>query len=135
VPVEIPLGPLDKEKINQLVESFHMAHEKEYFVHNRNFAVAIVNVRVEGTATVGQIEYPKSPKAENDLGTAIKSKRNVFFDGGFRETAILDYDKLGPTHQIEGPSIIEMDHACCVVAPSWDATMDEYNNLILEKVR
>ncbi len=59
----------------------------------------------------------------------------MFFDGRFIETLVFDYDRLMPDHRVEGPSIIEMKHSCCVVAPDWEATVDEYRNLQLEKLR
>jgi N-methylhydantoinase A len=135
VPVEIPSCQLNKEKIAKLIERFHNAHEKEYFVSNREFSTAVVNVRVEGTATVGKLEYPVYPNAEYEVEKAVRANKKVIFDGEHRDTVIFDYEKLMPTHKIKGPLIIEMEHACCVVAPNWDVTVDQYKNLILNKVK
>ena len=135
VMVEMPSGRLSKEKIDELVERFHAAHEKEYFVCNRDFSTAIVNVGVEGTATVGKkVQYPTYPTAKYKVEKAAKGRRKIFFDGKFSDIVFYDYGKLMPTHRIEGPSVIEMEHACCVVAPKWEVTVDEYKNLKLNKL-
>jgi N-methylhydantoinase A len=81
------------------------------------------------------MKFPTYPNAEYEVQKAIKMKRKVFFDGQFIDTSVFDYDKLMPNHKIEGPSVIEMAHACCVVTPNWDVTVDVYRNLVLKKVR
>jgi len=135
VPVEMPFDQVNEERIADLIERFHKAHEKEYFVCNRDFSTALVNIRVEGTATVEKIEYPTYASAEYEVGKAIKLNKKVIFDGESRDTVVFDYEKLIPSHKIKGPSVIEMDHSCCVVAPNWDVTVDERRNLILNRVK
>jgi N-methylhydantoinase A len=134
VMVDIPEGRLDRDEVSELVDCFHQAHQREYFVCNRDFLTAILNVRVEGTAYLGEVKYPTYPEAGSGVEDALKSSREVFFEGVFTETPVYDYEKLRPSHTIMGPAVVEMAHSCLIATPRWQISLDEYRNLILQKM-
>ncbi len=78
-------------------------------------------------------KYPKYHHGKYDIDVAVEGTRKAVFSGVEFDTAIIDYEKLMPTHKMVGPAIIEMKHSCCVVAPNWKMEVDEFKNLLLTK--
>jgi N-methylhydantoinase A len=75
-----------------------------------------------------------SPQAPARLETALKGARAVYFDGENRTEALLyERDRLDVGAGIRGPAIIEQFDATTVIPRGWNAKLDGWRNLILQR--
>ena len=61
--------------------------------------------------------------------------RDVWFDGGFRSTPILDRARLRAGETITGPAVLEESGSTTLVPPGWSLRVLRYGDLLMEKVR
>jgi N-methylhydantoinase A len=88
-----------------------------------------------------RVSVPKfSPRAQPPCSPAppspeaIKGTRRVFFAAQKpSDTTIYDRDRLTVGAHFAGPAIVEQFDATSVVPPGWDASVDRYGNLILQR--
>ena len=66
------------------------------------------------------------------LDGALSERRQVWFDGGWRETPVYQREKLPLDAVIEGPAILEQLDATTVVEPTDRVTSHADGNLIIE---
>ncbi|MBZ8131827.1 hydantoinase/oxoprolinase family protein [Afifella sp. IM 167] len=96
--------------------------------------IRIVNLR---TAAIGRRPHfdlaALAPGAEADAEKARLGSRQVWFDGGWHETAIYARLALPVGTVIEGPAILEQPDATTVVDPDLTARIDEFGNVIVER--
>ena len=67
-----------------------------------------------------------------DASSALKEKREVYFEGGFVQTAIYSMDELQNGNIIAGPAVIEGTDTNVLVLPNYRVTVDKYLNMFLE---
>lgn len=113
-----------------LAERFHALHERSYTFRLAS-PTEFVNFYL--TARVSQPTVDLSRHAPK-LGASLSAKgqRRVFFEGGWRETAVYERATLPAQVRMAGPCIIEEAAATTVVPPGMQAHLDELGNLILE---
>ena len=129
--IRIPVGaPITPQTADDLVGSFHRAHEEIYSVKRENQEVEIVNLRSVHT-------YPldNEPYFPISDGTPAKPKswRLATFpsiDSGV-STPVFDRRELHRGHEICGPSIIEQPDTTTVVYPGQRCRVDDFGNLLL----
>ena len=70
----------------------------------------------------------KSPALQRFPGTAKppvpKARRDAFFNGRFRKTAIYDGPQLRTGQRVAGPAVIEEPFTTIVVPPGWTVKLD-----------
>jgi N-methylhydantoinase A/acetophenone carboxylase len=100
----------------------------------KDLMLTTVSLRVR--APVFHFELIEHPPSSKDIETAKKGKRTVFLDGktGGCEVTVCDGHGLEHGHRIVGPALIETEHTTLLVSPDWTAGVDQYTNIILEKV-
>lgn len=137
VDIEIPQGKLDVEKIYRIMEIFDRRYAELYGEHAgfKESGRDLINqfVRVIGKTPKGKLEKRKLEGA--DASHARKGRRPAFFPyhGSFLETEIYDGDALKPGNLIPGPAILEMTGTTVVVSPGYQARVDPYLNIFLER--
>ena len=111
--------------------AFHEVHDRR-FGHRSEGATEIVNFRV---ATIGRAAKPNLPAwiVQSDLSDAIVERREVYFEGTFRETPIYDRVRLPLDVEIEGPAIVEEKGSTTVLPPGWRGRVLGLGDLILER--
>ena len=62
------------------------------------------------------------------------ARRQVFFDGGWRETPFFARETLRPGDAVEGPAIICERNTTVVIERGWRATLTAADDLVLEKL-
>jgi N-methylhydantoinase A len=119
---------VDAADLHRLKERFHTAHEGRYGYRMAGEPVQVVNLRV--TATVRR-DAPQStePAATTDVEP---NTRSVLFDGEWTEVEVWSRAFLGRDSKIEGPCVIDLDDATCVVRPGWTGVIDGFGTLVLE---
>jgi N-methylhydantoinase A len=72
-----------------------------------------------------------SPHASSSLEKAQRGERQVWFDGGWRQTQIWSRLDLPADSSIEGPAILEQPDATTVIEPGFGGRTDPFGNLII----
>jgi N-methylhydantoinase A len=96
--------------------------------------IRIVNLRTTAIGRRPRFDLGAlAPAAGAKLADATRGTRKVWFDGGWRETAIYDRLALPVGAEIAGPAILEQPDATTVVDPDLAARVDRFGNLIVER--
>lgn len=133
VAIVVPNGDIGRKELDQITESFHRAHEKEFCSFSKEFSLAFVNLRVVGEGRPWKVDLRRFPKARDGSDTAIREKRSVYFENEFIETNIYDWNRLTYDHNLDGPAVVEMPNSCAVIPPGWAGVLDEFKNLELHR--
>jgi len=97
----------------------------------------ILIVEAASVEIVGGGEAPKAAASSLAAATSpppVHAKRAIGFGAAPVETPIYSRDDLRFGHMIAGPAIIMEASATTVVEPGWRATVDTFQNLMLERV-
>jgi N-methylhydantoinase A len=139
--LRVPLASPPRQAIDQAAlaatrAGFDAIHERIHGHAAKEKAVEVVSYRLRVRVTVPKF----SPQAREPQARllpppqAIKGTRFVYFDADKPvETTIYDRDSLVPGTGFAGPGIVEQFDATTVVTLGWQATVDRYANLILER--
>ncbi len=139
VPVHIKGGNLNKDDIIQIIKDWEKRYEEIYGKGSgfREAGIQIVSFRVTAKCITFKPKIKKaneSPAA--DPSSAIKGKRKAFFRGynDFVDTDIYEFNRLKYGNIINGPAIIEAPTTTMVILPGQSAMVDEYMNVVIEKL-
>ena len=133
--VPYPSNEVNRQTINAVIKSFDEEHERSFGYNSPGTGYQLVNVRVIAR---GLPEVPRMPeKLELPVMAtgASEPNRDVYFGAtrGWASVPIVNRQALiGAT--TDGPLIVEEYDSTTVVPPSWNATVDQWSNIILRKV-
>ena len=121
--------------LEDAIEKFHLEHEREFAFTDREKDIEIYGLRVEAIGTVKKPQFVK----EQPVGTledALKEIRPVYFqeEGGMVESKIYDRSKIPVLSEFQGPAIIEQLDSTIVVPADYNVKIDEYRNIIMNRV-
>jgi N-methylhydantoinase A len=120
----VPVGWL-----SSIAESFRAAHQARYGYELSGTPVELVAIRVAGTSAVSKPRLA----APHEVKGRPAEQRPAYFDGEWRETQVFAIDDLSPGAVFEGPAVVELPEATCVVRPGWTAALDASGALVLER--
>ncbi|MER8447853.1 hydantoinase/oxoprolinase family protein [Mesorhizobium sp. M1066] len=125
--------PVDSDDFNEadvatLLKAFHDQHD-ERFGFRLDDHMEIVNFLVTGTARTGELVFPTI--ADADGPAQPKSRRPVWFEGGWRETPVYSRDDLRCGHTFTGPALVEENASVTVLDPDKTLNVDRYGNLLI----
>jgi len=95
----------------------------------------VINLRTTVTGVRPRLRLDRlvaSAAPKSSPKDRARPTRPVWFDGGFRETAVLDRGDLHPGDSVAGPAIVEQGDTTTVVDPDMTARVDANGNLIVE---
>lgn len=131
VKVPVPSGEWDAEIVDEIIEQFHMLHEKNYTFRLQDTACEIVSLHV---TAFGQVRKPELSKhwQNGAINEALKEVRPVYYDQeGWVDTPVYARHLL-PTNQIiTGPAIVEEKASVTIIEKGQSIFADEYRNLII----
>lgn len=127
---EIPISWSWAGDLQDLLARFHDRYESIYGYADRNAAVEAVDLRVQVVGETAKPQLGLSPAGEVE---ARRGERSVFLDGTFTRAGVYDRAGLRPGDAVRGPAIVEQYDSTTLIAPGFDARVDSYSNLILEK--
>ena len=115
-------------------QAFETAYQTSFSRLLPGVPMRIVNLR---TSAIGirpgfDLKALAAP-TDTTIASATTGTRQVFFDGGWHETAIYARLDLPEGAEISGPAILEQPDATTVVAPGFSARVDAYGNIIVER--
>jgi len=125
-----------RERVVQAIETFHDSHEDLYgYAYAGKELVEVVNVGVTG---LGLIERPNVPEAQpgsGDSASACTGRTQVYFPQGRGRIDCPIYDRaaLRAGNLVRGPAIIQQYDSTTVVEPDWEAVVDSWGTLRLDK--
>lgn len=114
---------------DRITRQFHREHELEHGVFSEAFSPEFISI---GITAIGQLPKPRlAPVPGGSDGVPTKGSRDVYFDGVWTTTAVLDGQALAAGQKVGGPAIIEYDHSCSVLPPGAVSEVDAHGNLIV----
>jgi len=131
----VPLRlPVTVESLDEAGSAFHTAHAQRYGYAIPDQAVEAVTFRVRGVLPGAPLDLPPEPLGASDAtGDAVGSKPVWFAPAGPTATACYDRNALRPGHAFPGPALVFQFDSTIVIAPGWQARVDEWRNLWLER--
>ena len=109
-------------------EDFQRAHTERYG-HALDLPVELVNVRVSLLAPPPALKLPRVPPSD----APPKPKQWVTVQGYETNVALYDRNNLCAGQSLQGPAIISEQVATTWLAPGWEARVDSYGNLLLQR--
>jgi N-methylhydantoinase A len=117
-----------------LVSLFHRAHYERYGYEHRGAAVEVVTVRLSGEARITLPSLPRLASATGPADEAMIGRKTVWFGPDeARPAKLYRRDGLGAGHRLDGPAIVFQYDTTTVIPPDWQARVDEFGNLLLER--
>jgi N-methylhydantoinase A len=130
VETPLPRGKLTRASLPGIERDFHAVHMQEFGVSSEDFAPAFVSFSV---TAIGRMDDP--PPVDVVYSTdrdVLKSQRDVYFDGHWVACNVYDGEALGTQHRIDGPAIVEYEHACTVLPPGTHAHVNALGALVID---
>jgi N-methylhydantoinase A len=132
VNVPLPSAHVDRATLQGLFERAYFARFKVELPEIRanlvNLNTSVTGVRPD--IDLGSLIDPAGRMAT--LEGALREVRPVWFDGGWRDTAVYERERLPLDAAIEGPAILEQMDATTVLEPGDRARSDRDGNIIVE---
>ena len=124
---------ISRELFDSVVAAFHQQHDLLYGYSLPNAKVEIVNLRLSCRGITDKPKMRKHDYKGEDASSALKNKRQAFFEGRFMETPVYDVEKLEFGNKVSGPALLEQATTTVIVPPGWVVTCDEYGNFEVKK--
>jgi N-methylhydantoinase A len=112
-----------------LAERFHAEHERRHGYAMPGEPVELVALRVTATVEVASPELTEAPGS----GAQAAGERQARFGERSVTVPVYDRDALGAGDELEGPAIVELAGATCVVRPGWRGRVDDAGTLVLSR--
>ncbi len=128
VEVPLPETTMTDAAVAALAREFHRIHESLNGYSMPDAAAEIVSLRVVGRGLAGSETMPDSGGAG---GTALRGRRQAFFEDGFREVPVYDGHRLASGEDVAGPAIVEQETTTVVVPPEYQLTCDAFGNYLV----
>jgi N-methylhydantoinase A len=126
-------GPVTRERLAALVETFHREHRRLYTYDLPSATVELVNLRVTAIGELPQRSRPEAVRGTADVAGARVGQREVYFTrGGRTTTPCYARAKLTAGMAFDGPALIDQEDATTLVAPGFHAHVDHALNVVLE---
>lgn len=122
---------LDEQIIERLLAAFHNLHQRHYAYSSTSETVELVQLRVSVRGE--ELGFPKPPPPA--CKPIKRGERNIYFtrDRAWANTAVWDRTSLAPGCTIRGPALIEGEGSSALVPPGWQARVDEWLNLDVQR--
>lgn len=119
----------------------------EFSIHPGNTTLDDIEIQIDGALSEGQTirvvrlvarrpvaspEFCEMVPSVTDLSAARSGSREVYWDGGFRDTPVYDSDRLDVGSEIEGPAVLESQFTTVIVPSGCRFIVDKFGMGILE---
>lgn len=131
IEVRIPADVRATRIADGLYELFHCEHERLYGFREERGVVEVVTARVTVSADV--CDVPLTRAAAGKKPDRPHTARDIYHQGKTRRYAIYQRADLAIGISVDGPAIIEQSDTTIPVLPGWRATLDVFDNLVMER--
>lgn len=118
-----------------IVAAFDAAHRAQYGFVDPGKTHIVEAVSVEAIGAGEPVADPKLTAAADAAAVAPLAVVQSHMDGAWRETPVIDRDRLRPGDAVDGPAILREDTATTVVEPGWRAELNDRGHLLLTRVQ
>ncbi|MGF7209862.1 N-methylhydantoinase A [Skermanella aerolata] len=128
--LEIPIEAEEftDEEVSRVFDSFHEQHRAR-FGFRLDDHVELVNFLVTGIARTGEMTLPE---IEASIAPCEpKTRRPVWFAGGWSDTPVYWRPDLRAGDRIAGPALVEEDASVTVLDPGKTLEVDKFGNLLI----
>lgn len=122
---------IDSQSLEESISVFHSTHERIYGFNRVSEPLEIVNARI---TSYGLIDKPEDEIKKSQSAEPEYNLRQVYYNGKFEETKILNRETLSSEYVVEGPAILEQLDSTIVIYPNQSAYTDKYGNLIINNI-
>ncbi len=132
--VPCPPGDFGPDALAELRAGFERLHQQMYGYVAAEEPIQVTTLRLEATGLVPKAELEAYPDATGPVEAAIMARRQVYLPelGGLTDCPVYDRDRLGPSHVVHGPAILEQMDSTTLLLPGQTATVDCYLSLMIE---
>ena len=132
LPIDCAGGEVTSGDLEDVVERFHVEHDRAYGHGYPEQPIELVNFRLTALGAIQKPRVREVAPANGSPATAV-DERPVYFGshGEFVPTAIYDRTRLKAGHRIEGPAIVEEIDSTTLVQPGFQVEVDRYGNLLI----
>lgn len=132
--VALPWDRFTGERVAELGDLFVARYEELYGtgVAYRDAGIDVSGIRVDAIAQVAKPRLRESAPDGRAAQEALKGRRPAHFDGGFTDTPVYEYDRLGRGMVLDGPAIVESPFTTVLLPPGSRAEVDAHLNLVIE---
>jgi N-methylhydantoinase A len=129
--VSVPEGDIDAGTMETVAERFHDRHRRRYGHAYEDEPIELVTIRLRARGVVATPDL-RTGRTDGSLADAVKSTREVVFEGDGRDTPVYDRASLPTGPEFEGPAIVEGAESTVVVRPGQAAHVDDYGSIVVE---
>jgi N-methylhydantoinase A len=109
--------------------AFHELHQKTYGYSRPEAPLEIVNLRLKAIGQGSPPHLPRLSPAPADPSPAWLAQRQVYFAGGWQDTAVYAGEALLPGNAIQGPALVVRSDTTILLAAQDTAQVDSFGNL------
>ena len=133
--VPFPGGEVNRQTVNAVIAAFDQEHERSFGYNSPGTGYQLVNVRVIARGLPETRRMPERLELPVSANGSTAAQRDVYFGPNRGWASVPVIDRHGLSGEIsEGPLIVEEYDSTTVVPLGWNATIDRWSNIILEKV-
>jgi N-methylhydantoinase A len=120
-PTPVEIGP-----------AFLRAHLDRYGYTLDDTPIELVALRLSARQAVPRPALTAAPDQSRGDGPR-RLRRNAFFDGSWVDAPAVELGDLAPGTRLDGPAIVALPEATCVVRPGWVARIDDAGALVVTR--
>jgi len=130
---KMPDGPLTRENVSELIDSFYHEHKKVYGHAFRDQPAELVTLRLVANAAVDTLRLPELERGdrENPPGAVLYTRRTVFDDGRSLDTPRCHRDRLFAGDRIFGPAIVIQHNSTTLIPPHYVAEVMRFGDILI----
>ncbi|MDQ3662903.1 MAG: hydantoinase/oxoprolinase family protein [Actinomycetota bacterium] len=118
---------VEAQDLSDLRTRFDEQHERRYGYAMPEESVEVVSVRSVETVAAEGPGLPAAPRSNDGRS----SRRRINLDGNWIEAPVWQRSDMGAGSELEGPAVVELAEATCVVRPRWKGQVDDSGTLVL----
>ena len=131
--VAAPYDPA-MNSVGELLEAFHIAHEKAYTFRLPDAGVELVTFQLGAELDTPRVGLPDLTM-KTTVADALIGRRELYLGEaeGMRRADVYDRDRLPPGATLQGPALIEEPTTTTLVLPGQNASIDRFGLLLIEE--
>jgi N-methylhydantoinase A len=132
LPVDLPDGPMNHQRLGEIRDRFHAAHQARYGFARADKPVELVTLLVEAAVPAPPVAYGERTTGRDTANQARVAMRLVSVDPSRPTTTVRAYERehLRPGDRLRGPFIATERTSTVYVQPGWEAVVDVAGNLV-----
>ena len=123
---------VDDGDIEAMARAFHHEHQRLYEHADKDAPIQVINLRL---IVVGVPPKPQFSRQDLESGEPDPISRvDVFIDGCVQEANVYNREAMRAGQRFKGPAIVIQDDCTSCILSGFNAVIDAYGNLNLERV-